>query len=89
MKLDPNSRKYIIRKVITEHNHTISAGEFKHYSTNRRLANEERENIRTLIDLQVETNNIKNFIREIDGKGYSIKDVSNIRQTHQKEKEGG
>ena len=89
MKLDPNTGKYIITKVITEHKHATSAGEFKHYSTNRRLADEERENIRTLTDLQVETKTIKNFIREKSGKVIQSKDIPKIRQTHQKEKEGG
>ena len=42
IKLDLNTMKYIITKVITVNNHTISAGEFKHFSTNRRLADEER-----------------------------------------------
>ena len=84
MKLDPNTRKYIFTKVITEYNHTTSAGEFKHYSTNRRLADEERDNIKTLIVLQVETKTLRILYEKIQSK-----DVSNIRHKHQKEKEGG
>ena len=61
---DPMCQKYTITKFVEEHNHTTSKGEFKHYITNRKLNDGQLGDVKGPIDLQVETKNIKTYMRE-------------------------
>ena len=54
LKLDHNEMHYKITKLDTTHNHTTSVGEFKHYSRARRLGENEKVSIQTLVDLNVD-----------------------------------
>ena len=45
LKLDANAQCYKITKFTATHNHTTSSGEFKHYSTERRLDSVQKEHI--------------------------------------------
>lgn len=57
--------KYKIAKLIDAHNHRTSKGEFKHYTTTRKLNDTQRDDIKALIDLHVETKNIKHsFVKK-------------------------
>ena len=87
--LDAKNKNYKIKKMLDVHNHTTSSGELKHYSTSRRLETNEKEDIKALIDLNVETKNIKSFIREKTGKAVQTKDINNVKLQAVKEKEGG
>ena len=66
--LDNKCKQYKISKLSEVHNHTTSKREFKHYVTSRKLETNVKEEIKTLIDLNVETKNIKTFIKEKTGK---------------------
>ena len=89
LKLDKKGNNYIITKLIDDHNHTTSNVEFKHYTTNRKLDDDQRDDVKALIDLQVETKNIKTYIREKTGKVIQTKDILNIKQNIVRQKEGG
>ena len=66
LKYDAKSQNYCLTKLFHEHNHTTSIGEFKHYmyTANRKLNDEQVGNVMAFIDLNVETKNIKSYIRE-------------------------
>ena len=61
LKIDPKVEKYKITKLIDAHNHTTSKGEFKHYTAIRKLNDTQRDDIKALIDLQVETKKYQNI----------------------------
>ena len=87
--LDNKCKQYKISKLSEVHNHTTSNGEFKHYVTSRKLDTNDKEEIKTLYDLNVETKNIKTFIKEKPGKSIQTKDINNIKLHAVKEKDGG
>ena len=87
--LDNKCKQYKISKLSEVHNHTTSNGEFKHYVTSRKLETNDKEEIKTLIDLNVETKNIKTFVKEKTGKSIQTKDINNIKLQAVKEKDGG
>ena len=89
LKLDQNKMQYKITKLEANHNHTTSVGEFKHYSTSRRIGTAEKENIEALINMNVDTKNIKAFVKEKTGKAIQTKDINNLKGEITKQKEGG
>ena len=87
---DSKGKNYTVSKLVDEHNQTTSKSEYKHYTTNRKLNDDEFGDVKALIDLQVETKNIKTYMREKKtGKVVQSKDISNIKQTVVREKEAG
>ena len=56
--------------------------------TSRKLETNDKEEIKTLIDLNVETKNIKTLIKEKTGKSIQTKDINNIKLQAVKEKGG-
>ena len=89
LKLDHSTFEYKITKLDASHNHTTSVGEFKHYSTSRRLEADEKETIQILVDLNVETKNIKTLLKEKTGKSIQTKDINNVKSELGRQKEGG
>lgn len=85
----PKLKKYTITKRIYRHNYTTSKGEFKHHTTSRKLDDTQSGDVKAPIDLQVETKNIKTYIREENGEYINSKDISNIKQEFISEREGG
>ena len=57
--------------------------------TSRKLETNDKEEIKTLIDLNVETRNIKTFIKEKTGKSIQTTDINNIKLQAVKEKDCG
>lgn len=82
--------KYKIAKLIDAHNHRTSKGEFKHYTTTRKLNDTQRDDIKALIDLHVETKNIKHsFVKKKQVKR-CIRNISQALNRHMyaKKREG-
>ena len=67
LKLDHSTLEYKITKLDASHNHTTSVGEFKHYSTSRRLGADEKETIQMLVDLNVEIKKHQNIVKRKNG----------------------
>ena len=83
------NKNYKITKLLDVFNHITSSGDLKHYSTSRRLDTNGKEDIKALIDLNVETKNINSYIREKTRKSIQTKDINNVKLQSVKEKEGG
>ena len=65
LKIDHKEMPYRITKLEITQNHKTSVGEFKHYSTARRMGGSEKDSNKAFVDLNIETKSIKAFVREL------------------------
>lgn len=80
------SSTYKITALECDHNHAVCEAYYKMYPSSRVLTEEEKTEVRPLLEMDVETKNIRDFIREKTGKLIENKDIHNINRVFKAEK---
>ena len=81
LKFDHKEMQYRITKLEATHNHTTSVGEFKHYSTARRMGGSEKDDIKALVDLNVETKTSRLLLENKLGKQFKQRTSTILKVT--------
>jgi len=76
---DKLSRKYVVKALQTEHNHSHTADDYETYATTRRLAGEIREHAELLVAHGAKPCSVKQYLNYI-GSNVTLRDVYNMRQ---------
>ena len=72
--------QYVVTKLSTDHNHIISSSTLGMYSSNRRLSDEEIEEIKPFLDMKVSAIEIKSYLTTKTGKQVQTKDIINVKK---------
>jgi len=75
ISMDRISRKYVVRTLITDHNHTTGPHEFESYATTRRPIEAE-----LLVSHRANPCLVKQYLHHSHGAKVTAQDVYNIRQ---------
>ncbi|XP_005104296.1 uncharacterized protein LOC101858205 isoform X1 [Aplysia californica] len=77
--VDNTSHRIVVRTLNNEHNHIISQEHFVQYPQNRRLTEEEQQDVQELAKLKVSTRQLKEHTSRAYGKNLTLHDIRNIK----------
>ena len=78
VSLDRVSKKYVVRRLNTDHNHATGPAEFASYATNRRPDAELLRKARLMMQHGMKASSVKQYLH-MHGAKVTIRDVYNLR----------
>jgi len=79
VRFDRLTRKYVVKTLQTEHNHSNTADDYETYATTRRPAGEIRERAELLVSQGANLSLVKQYLNK-NGSNVTSKDLYNMRQ---------